>query len=239
MWDVFSLPDPRNKYKKWDIICQQSRFILDYVKRHVNIIQKGSEADQYMFQNLTWSGLYLRSTLSNTPLQKVLTLVPLASTKPEVFVANMTTFLSDSCDALKENLTHMNSLKLKSHPEKNLTDFCASILLDSERLESAGAFKPEHLWYITRTFEDTYDSRFNLWEINKYKEVMKFIKKHRVCDMDVISPEELITYESFLQEATREYHNIVNSKWWEPATVKDKYKEKPPVPKAYTVAIDK
>ena len=34
-WDVFSLPDPRNKEKKRDILLHQSRFPLDYVKRHV------------------------------------------------------------------------------------------------------------------------------------------------------------------------------------------------------------
>ena len=44
------------------------------------------------------------------------------------------------------------------------------------RLESAGALKPEHLGYIIRIFEDTSDSRFRLWDIQKYKEVMEFIK---------------------------------------------------------------
>ena len=68
---------------------------------------------------------------------------------------------------------------------------------------------------------------------------MKFIKKHLVCDMGVISPEELITYESLVQEATREYHNIVNSKRWEPATGKEKSQEQPSLPKAYIVDIEK
>ena len=80
----------------------------------------------------------------------------------------------------------MKSLKLKSYPGENVTHFCAAILVDAERIESAGAFKPEHLGYITRIFEDTSDSRFCLWDIQKYKEVTEFIKKLRVCDMDVI-----------------------------------------------------
>ena len=54
MWDVFYLPDPRNKYNKWDILLYQSRFPLDYVKQHVQSLQKGSTADQYVVQNLTW-----------------------------------------------------------------------------------------------------------------------------------------------------------------------------------------
>ena len=131
----------------------------------------GSLADQYVVQSRTWSGVYLRSTLSNTLLQKVLTLVPLTATGPEVFVFTMTTFFSDSYDALEETLIHMKSLKLKSYPGENVTDSCAEILVDVECLECAGEFNPDHLGYITRIFEDTYDFRFRLWDIQKYKEV--------------------------------------------------------------------
>ena len=96
MWDVFSLPDPSNKEKRWDILLHQSTFTLNYVKRHVQSLLKGSEADQFVVHTLRWSGVYLRRNLSNTLLQKVLTLVPLTATGPEVFVATMTKFLSDS-----------------------------------------------------------------------------------------------------------------------------------------------
>ena len=142
MWDVFSLPYPRNKEKKWDILLNQSRFTLNYVKLHVHSLLKGSDADQYVVQNLTWSGVYLRSTLSNTLLQKVLPLVLLTATGPEVFITTMPNFLSDSYDTLEETLTHMKSLKLKRYPGENITDFCAARLVDAERLESAGAFNP-------------------------------------------------------------------------------------------------
>ena len=208
MWDVFSLPDPRNKENRWDLILLQSRFPLEYVKDHVKSLLKGSEADQYVVQNLTWSGVYLRITLSNNLLQKVLTLVTLTATGPEVFVDTMTTFFSDLCDALEETITHMNSLKLKSYPGENVTDCCAAILVDAERLDSAVAFKSKHLGYVTRIFEDTSDSRFSLWAIQKYKEVTGFINKLRVCDMDVLSQKDIITYESLVQEATREYRDL-------------------------------
>ena len=92
----------------------------------------------------------------------------------------------------------MKSIKLKRYTEKNVTDFCVEILVDAERLESAGSFNPEHLGYINSIFEDTYDSQFRLWAIQKYKEVTEFIKKLCVCDMYVISQEDLITYESLL-----------------------------------------
>ena len=75
-------------------------------------------------------------------------------------------------------------------------------LVDAERLESYGAFKHEHLGYITCIFEDTSDSRFRMWHIQKYKEVTEFIKKLLVCDMDVISQDDRMTYVPLVQEAT-------------------------------------
>ena len=46
----------------------------------------------------------------------------------------------------------MKSLKLNIYPGENVTDCCAAILVDAERLDSAGAIKPEHLGYIIRIF---------------------------------------------------------------------------------------
>ena len=154
----------------------------------------------------------MRNNFSNTLLQKVLALVPLTATRPEVFVTKMNAFLSNSYNDLEETLTHTKSLKLKIYPGENVTYCCAEILVDAERLESSGAFNPEHLGYITCIFEDTSDSRFRLWDIQKYEEVADSIKKLRVCDMDVISQKDLITYESLVQEATREYSDLVDSK---------------------------
>ena len=72
--------------------------------------------DQYVVQNLAFSGVDLRSTLSNTLLKKVMPLVPLTATRPEVYVATMTTIISNSYYSLVDTLNHMKSLKLKDHP---------------------------------------------------------------------------------------------------------------------------
>ena len=124
MWYIFSLPDPHNKEKGWNLLLHQSRFPLEYVKLHVHSLLEGSEADQYVDHNLMCSGVYLRSNLSNTFLQKVMTLVSLTATGPEFFVATMTNVLYDSYDALEETITHMKILKLKIYPGGNVTDWC-------------------------------------------------------------------------------------------------------------------
>ena len=56
--------------------------------------------------------------------------------------------------------------------------------------------------------------------------------------MDFLSQKDLIIYEYLVQEATREYRNLVDSKWWEPATSKEKSRDQPSLPKAYTVAVE-
>ena len=59
---------------------------------------------------------------------------------------------------------------LKSYTGENITYSCAAILVDAEKPESDRAFKPEQLGFIAYIFEVTYDSRFRLWSIQKYKE---------------------------------------------------------------------
>ena len=89
-------------------------------------------------------------------------MVPLKETGPEVYFAIMNTFISDPYDDLEETITHMRSLKLKSYPGDNVTDFCTTILIYTKLLESNGSFKPDPLGYTTHIFEDTSDSRLRL-----------------------------------------------------------------------------
>ena len=149
-----------------------------------------------MVQNLKWLGVYLRSTFSNTLLQKVLKLVTLTSNGPEFYVATMSTVLSNSYGYLVDTLNPMKSLKLKDHPggEGGVVDCCDAILLDVERLESDGLFNPNHLGYIIHIFEDTSYSIFQLWATQKYKEVMECVKIFFVCDKDVMQTDDIFTY---------------------------------------------
>ena len=130
------------------------------MKHHLKSIQKAYKVDKYMIKKLKWPGVYLRSTLSNNPLQKVLTLVPLTETGPEVYVSTTTPIIHNSYDSLVDTMDHTKSIKLKDSLEENVTDCCDTILVYAERLESSRAFKPKHLDYIICISEDTSDSRF-------------------------------------------------------------------------------
>ena len=131
MWSVSYPSDPLNKDNNWDIVLHKFIFPLNYVKHHIKSTDKGSKADQYVVQNLTWPGLYPEITLENALLQKVPELVTLVATGPQVYVITMTTFLFDSYYDLYATLTHANSLKLKSFPGENVVDLFTVVLLDA------------------------------------------------------------------------------------------------------------
>ena len=44
MWDFFSLPDPRNQDKKWDIFLDQPILPLNSVKLYSKSFKQGYEA---------------------------------------------------------------------------------------------------------------------------------------------------------------------------------------------------
>ena len=93
-----------------------------------------------------------------------------------------------------DTLNQMKNLKLKDHPGRDAADCYNAILVNVESFESAGAFKPEHLGYIIRIFENTSNSRFQIWATQKYKEVMEFVKKPLLCDEDVMQTDDILTY---------------------------------------------
>ena len=139
-------------------------------------------------------------------------MVPLTATGPEVYVATMTTIISDSYYFLANTLNHTKNIKLKDHPGSDAADCYDAILVNVESLESAGAFKSEHLGYIIHIFDNTSNSRFQIWATQKYKEVIEFVKKSLLCDKDVMQTDDIITYGLLTQEYLQEYSNIVNSK---------------------------
>ena len=89
--------------------------------------------------------------------------MPLTATGPEVYVATMTTIISDSYYSLVDTLNNTKNIKLKDHPGRDAAYCYDAVLVNVESIESARAFKSDHLGYIIRISENTSDSRFHLW----------------------------------------------------------------------------
>ena len=94
--------------------------------------------------------------------------MPLAETGPEVYVSTMTKVISNYYASLEDNLIHFKGIKLKHHLGEDVTELCAAILVDADCIESARAFKPEHLGYITNIFENTFDPIFHFRSTHRY-----------------------------------------------------------------------
>ena len=80
----FSPSEPCNQMNNLCIFCNSSIFPLDYVKIHINNFEEGSNTGQYVILNLTWSVEYIRSTLSNDLLQR---LIALSTSKKVTFLS--------------------------------------------------------------------------------------------------------------------------------------------------------
>ena len=78
------------------------------------------------------SSVYLWIPFKNYLVQKVLKMVPLMATGPEVYDATTTTVLSNLYDDLGETLNHLKSLKLMSYPGGDVSAYCDVILVDDE-----------------------------------------------------------------------------------------------------------
>ena len=80
--------------------------------------------------------------MSTDIIKKVLKLVPLTATVSKVYVFTINVVISNSDDDLGDTLNHINILNINNHMGYNVPYWCAAILVDIERLESARYFKP-------------------------------------------------------------------------------------------------
>ena len=96
--------------------------------------------------------MYLRSTLSNDIFKKLLALVPLTVTIPEVCVSTMTAVLYNFYYALEDILNHLKSLKLKYMLRIMLQISVLKSCYMMSILRGLGTLSPSILRYITWIF---------------------------------------------------------------------------------------
>ena len=94
------------------------------------------------------------------------------------------------------------------------------------------ALSPEHLVDISRTLEESKDTRFWIWKIEKYCKVADFLNQLRVANSELITSKDIITYETLTQEACSEYFNLLYSNLLYPAS-NTKGSDETHFPKAY------
>ena len=78
-------------------------------------------------------------------IQKILEFLPLTATGTKFDISTITTVLSNYYDYLEERYNHFKCIKPKDHMGENVAELCTVILVDDERLESEGDFRPRTL----------------------------------------------------------------------------------------------
>ena len=116
---------------------------------HVKIFHKGSKVDRYMVQNHKWSGVYLWCNFFKWYSSECTNIGDAEINQTWGIYWNHYYIITYSYISLEVNINHFITIKINSYPWDNVAYFCDEILVDVEHIVSAGAFKPEHLGYIT------------------------------------------------------------------------------------------
>ena len=120
------------------------------MKFYVKIFQKGSKVDQYMVQNHKFSGVYLWCNFVKLYSSECTNIGDADSNQTWGIYWNRDYIISHSYISLEDTINHLNTIKINSYPWYNVSYFCDEIFVDFEHIVSSGAFKPEHLGYITQ-----------------------------------------------------------------------------------------
>ena len=236
LWDVFYIPDPKNSAVKWDLFRHLGKFPLTYVVTYVETLR--STADQYALHNLDWSGEFLRNSLNSDLLTKVLKLVDISASGPEVLSATLTVIHSSNYEIMEKVRNQLANIRLSNFPGENVDDCCTAMLKLTERMADAGFLRPEHLSMLTRCWKQSKDHHFELWAIRKHEQVNAYRRKLEVMEEAAIPAAERVDYETLIKEAHQEYRELVEQGEWGP-TGKGQSVEEPTLPTAYAAMIQK
>ena len=236
MWDVFSIPDPKNKQVKWDLFSHLGRLPLDAISQHVKDLR--ANADKYIIDNLDWSGDYLRASLHSTLLSKVLDRLPISASGPEVLSATHAVIQSSTFEVMEDVRDQLKAISLSNYPGENIDKCCAAQLVLLQRMEDAGYYQPEHLSFVTRCWKKCSDPAFLQWALKRNDEVSAYREKLTVMDASTIPPNEVIKYDTLIKSARAEYKKLVDEKDWVPLKSSTKSSSEPELPAGYAAVIE-
>ena len=111
VYNVFDIPDLNNPEVKWDLFQCLGFFYLKYVIYNTQKIR--IKYDNYTFDNLEWSGKYLRNNLDTELLTKVPTHVNISEIGTEVLY---TTILVIQFPNLRSRRRLKKIYMARSHP---------------------------------------------------------------------------------------------------------------------------
>ena len=139
MYDVFLFEDPNDPTLKYDLFRNHSRATLDQVRQHWDHEVAAGRTDHYTNENLMYSGIYIRSTISSDLLQALYNDINATTNGPVTLIALLRLIYYDGYDSIEALKSELKSIELKKYSGENVIDCCVKIIEICERLDTAEA----------------------------------------------------------------------------------------------------
>ena len=201
-------------------------------------------SDHYIRDNLKWSGVYIRKTISQSLLEQLLNEIDATTIGPVTLLALLCLIYSDGYDAIELLKDDLKAIDLKKFPGENVDTCCVKLVDICERLDAADAFNQEYLCNIARIFELSSERRFQDWTMKTYCLCQEQVKGTQFQGVEayragLADPTTFITYTSLCKEAKQEYHDLLHSNRYGPSKSSGKNDDPPALQATVQSAVQK
>ena len=112
MFNVFCIKDDNDD--DFNLFQKHARFTLNEVKHYLNKRETYGLVDTFEFENLTYSGMFIRNSIGPDLLHQLHQEVGISASGPVTFVALMRIIFSDGYDAIEEIKMRLKNIKLST-----------------------------------------------------------------------------------------------------------------------------
>jgi hypothetical protein len=223
-FNEFVIPDAHNPSGS-DLFKKHSRFSISNIKNYV--AKQRLTCDHYAETNYTWSGTLLLSTLHPELYAKVIQVVGVSPSGPEVFIATMKEVHNGTHYEQMEQLKGSSKLlKLSDFAGENIQEAYEKIKDIMDQLDGADTLSlGDHLLlHQVGLYEQSTSEHMRLWAVNEYNSMEAFVSRCRQLDPASLasSPhDQVIDYLTLADRSTTKYLELNGRGRYTPAvTVK-------------------
>ena len=230
---------------KYDLFKNHSRVTVAQLQQYWDdILADNARSDRFIRDNLKWSGEYIRKTVSQPILERLLNETKTTTIGPVTLVALLRVIYSDGYDAIELLKQDLKKIEWTQFPGEDVEACCVSMMDICDRLDAADAFQQEFLCTMTCIFELSSERRFQDWAMKKYRACQEQVKAARFQGVEayragLADPSAFITYTSLCSEAKEEYRDLVASERYSGAKTTGKNDEAPALQATVQSAVHK
>jgi len=226
MDSVFYVPDPLEPTVMLNLITHHSRFTIDMVSEFVSKLTSETDLgkpmyDDYDFDNLKVSRIYLENVLETGLLNDLRATAPRSMSGPEFWMCFVAEVQSDSLERLRQIESDIKTKMIPAnYPGEDIGKMSLAIVEACHELDVGDMLPSDIILQIVNNFTKCSVETFKHPFLNRRLDVVKFLKRIRGKDKTVIAAipvADRITYRTLCKEATEEYKELLDTKMWGPS----------------------